>query len=398
MNAAESVTATFTQEASYLLSIGVSGSGTVTSTPVSNPNVSCPSTCSTLYPVGTNVTLTATPSGGGSFTGWGGACSGNSTTCLLPMTSAESVTAFFSTSGGSPSSRAWVSGLLGSDANACTRSSPCLTFAAALAQTTAGGEIDVLDPGDFGPVTITKAISIYGDAISGGGILTASGTSSIVINAGANDAVNLRDLILDGVGASGTSGVVFSSGGRLHIQHCVIQGFSTTGITLSPGTGSASTANVAIQDTAIINNSAGIVVKPSGGIAAEVSLTGVKIDNNTGGGLRVDGTAGTGAINLAIADSSVSFNASNGINAVSGPGNVTVDIARTVVAANALAGIQANQSKGGIVNVTVGRSVIYDNNVSFEALGGASLLTYSNNQVTGNIANGTGFTGGAALQ
>jgi hypothetical protein len=272
-----------------------------------------------------------------------------------------------------------------------------LTFTAALTQTTAGGEIDVLDPGDFGPVTITKAVSIYGDAISGGGILTASGTSGIVISAGANDAVNLRDLIFDGAGASGSSGIVFNSGGRLHIQNCVIQGFSTTGITLSPGTGSASTANIAIQETAIINNAAGIVVKPSGGIAAEVSLNGVNIDNNAGGGLRVDGTAGTGGINLAIADSSVSFNASNGINAVSGPGNVTVDIMRAVVAANALSGIQANQSKGGIASVTVGRSVIYGNTNALEALGGASVLTYSNNHVTGNVANGSGFSGGATL-
>ena len=81
---------------------------------------------------------------------------------------------------------------------------------------------------------------------------------------------------------------------------------------------------MSVQDTTVIGNAAGILIKPTGGIAAEISLNGVKIDNNTGGGLRVDGTGGTGAINLAIADSSVSFNASNGINAVSGPANETV--------------------------------------------------------------------------
>jgi hypothetical protein len=169
-------------------------------------------------------------------------------------------------------------------------------------------------------------------------------------------------------------------------------------MTFSPGVGSASAAKMAIRGATIINNAAGILVKPSGGIAADVSLNGVHIDSNNGGGLRVDGTGGTGAIDVAIADSSVSFNASNGINAVSGPGNVTVDVMRVVIAANVLSGVQANPSRGGIASVTVGSTAIYRNNVALEAVGGGSLLTYSNNQVTGNVTNGSGFTGSAPLQ
>jgi hypothetical protein len=287
---------------------------------------------------------------------------------------------------------------LGNDANPCNRMSPCLTFAAALAQTTAGGEIDVLDPGDFGPVTISQAVSIYSDEIGKTGIMTSPGTSGIIVNAGANDTVNLRGLIFDGTNASSTSGVVFNSGAKLRIENCVFQGFSTSGIVFSPGVGSASIAKMAIRDAAIINNASGILVKPSGGIAAVVSLNGVNIDGNNGGGLRGDGTGGAGAIDVAIADSSVSFNASNGINAVSGPGNVTVDVMRVVIAANALSGVQANQSRGGIASVTVGSAVIYGNNVALEAVGSGSLLTYSNNQVTGNVTIGSGFTGGAPLQ
>jgi hypothetical protein len=275
---------------------------------------------------------------------------------------------------------------------------PCLTFAAALAQTSAGGEIDVLDPGDFGPVTITKAVNIYNDGVGVAGLMTSPSTSGIIISAGANDTVSLRGLIFDGVNASATSGVVFNSGARLNIQNCVVQGFTTSGITLAPGAGSANTSNIAIRDTTIIDNTVGILIKPTGGIAAVVALNGVNIDNNDGGGLRVDGTGGTGAINVAVADSSVSFNASNGINAVSGPGNVSVDITRGVIAANALSGIQANQSRGAIASVTVGSSAIYGNNVALEAIGGGSLLTYANNQVTGNLANGSGFSGGAPLQ
>ena len=124
---------------------------------------------------------------------------------------------------GSP--QTWVSSL-GSDANQCTRAAPCMTFAGAMAGTLPGGEIDVLDPGDFGPLIITKAISIYNVALGVGGIVPGPATSGIVINAGVKDVVNLRGLIFDGATASGTSGIVFNSGAGLNIENCVIQGFS----------------------------------------------------------------------------------------------------------------------------------------------------------------------------
>src|SRR5260221_4167848 len=58
-------------------------------------------------------------------------------------------------------SRTWVSGV-GDDANPCSRTAPCKTFAGAISKTAAGGEIDALDPGGFGAGTITKAITIAG--------------------------------------------------------------------------------------------------------------------------------------------------------------------------------------------------------------------------------------------
>ena len=376
MNAAQSVTATFAQPA-YTLNVSVSGNGTVTSSPA---GVSCPSVCTMNYASGTPVTLTATPTGGATFSGWGGACSGNGS-CLVTMNSLESVTAIFSASAPSPSARTWVSATLGSDANPCTRMSPCLTFAAALTQTTAGGEIDVLDPGDFGPVTITKSVSIYGDAPGVAGVIPSPGTSGIVISAGSSDVINLHDLVFDGVNASGTSGVVFTSGARLNVNRCVFQGFTTSGMTLSPGVGGANTTLLAVQNTTILNNATGILIRPTGGIAANVRLRRLHIDNNSGDGLRVDGTGGSGAINVAIADSSANFNAGNGIDAVSGPGNATVDIMRVVAVANGSAGIQSNQAGGGTASVTVGSSLLCTNAIGIQATGGASLLSYGNNHV-----------------
>jgi hypothetical protein len=296
---------------------------------------------------------------------------------------------------GSP--QTWVSSL-GSDAGQCTRAAPCLTFSAAMTNTIPGGEIDALDPGDFGPVTITKAISIDGEALGVGGILPGPGTSGIVINAGVKDVVNLRGLIFDGATGSGTSAIVFNAGAGLNIENCVIEGFSGAGIALLPGAGSANTVRFSVHNTPILNNGSGLLIKPTGSIAAAVVLKGVSIDNNSGGGLRADGTGGAGAINVAIADSLVGFNAGNGFNAVSGLGSVvTVDIIRVAVLSNGANGIQANQSSGGTASVTVGSTVIFGNDVGVTALGGASLFSYSNNQVTGNTSNGS-FTGGAGLQ
>src|SRR5438552_14854333 len=93
-------------------------------------------------------------------------------------------------------SRTWVSGV-GNDADPCSRTAPCKTFAGAISKTAAGGEIDVLDPGGFGAVTITKAITIDGGGTFGSVLV--SGTNGIIVQAGANDVVILRRLSLQGV-------------------------------------------------------------------------------------------------------------------------------------------------------------------------------------------------------
>src|ERR687886_1417639 len=91
--------------------------------------------------------------------------------------------------------RTWVSGV-GDDANPCSRTAPCKTFAGAISKTAAGGEISVLDPGGFGAVTITKAITIDGDGTLAG-ILAAS-VNGVIVNAGVNDVVVIRSISING--------------------------------------------------------------------------------------------------------------------------------------------------------------------------------------------------------
>ena len=89
-------------------------------------------------------------------------------------------------------SRTWVSGV-GDDANPCSRTAPCKTFAGAISKTAAGGEIDALDPAGYGAVTITKAITIDGGGGQVASVLV-SGTNGIVVQAGVSDTVILRNL------------------------------------------------------------------------------------------------------------------------------------------------------------------------------------------------------------
>jgi Domain of unknown function (DUF4145) len=131
--------------------------------------------------------------------------------------------------------RTFVSGK-GTDAGTCALTAPCRTFAFALTQTAAFGEIDVLDPAGYGPVTITKAISIVNDGVGTAGIHEGSG-NGVTINAGVNDSVSLRGLTIQGRGQAGANGILFNTGGNLAIENCVIRSFGTAGINIAPSTG-----------------------------------------------------------------------------------------------------------------------------------------------------------------
>src|SRR3954453_4341240 len=122
--------------------------------------------------------------------------------------------------------RTWVSGV-GDDANPCSRTAPCKTFAGAISKTAAQGEINVLDPGGFGAVTITKAITIRSDHIEAGVLV--SGTNGINVNAGATDTVVLEGLDIEGIN-TGLNGVQFNSGLQVYIIRCAIRRFAQNGV------------------------------------------------------------------------------------------------------------------------------------------------------------------------
>src|SRR5438132_1999742 len=122
--------------------------------------------------------------------------------------------------------RTWVSGV-GDDVNPCSRTAPCKTFAGAISKTADGGEIDALDPGGFGTVTITKSITIDGGATLAS--ILASGVTGVNINdQGANTkTVTLRRLTINGAGTTlGIHGVRIFSALKVNVQNCYIYDFS----------------------------------------------------------------------------------------------------------------------------------------------------------------------------
>ena len=179
-------------------------------------------------------------------------------------------------------SRTWVSGV-GDDANPCSRTAPCKTWAGAISKTAVGGTINAIDSGGFGAVTITKSITIDGGGVEASAL--ASGTNGIIINAGAGDVV-LRDIDITGVdtnpdACTSPNGVQIVSAGSVRLERLSISGFNrgvNAPLTSSPGGGSAA---LAFDDIDVVNNCEyGLRIAPEGGGTARATLDGVAISGS----------------------------------------------------------------------------------------------------------------------
>src|SRR4051812_31470844 len=155
--------------------------------------------------------------------------------------------------------RTWVSGV-GDDANPCSRTAPCKTFAGAISKTAAGGEINCIDPGGFGGVTITKALAIK-CRYTEGGVLVA-GTNAIVVNAGVNDKVTIAGLDINGLNGTaspGLNGIRILSAKQVNIIDNEIYGFNGAGIDINP---TSSQMRVVAAKNHIHDNNVGFMQAP----------------------------------------------------------------------------------------------------------------------------------------
>lgn len=226
----------------------------------------------------------------------------------------------------------------------CSIASPCRSFAAAITATSPGGEIIVQDSAGYGPVTVTKAVSIIAPPGIYGGISVFSG-NGVTINAPGATVV-LRGLSINGQG--GANGILVQQAARVRVENCVVSNMGAQGIYHQ-----ADNAEVIVLDTISRDNG-------DGGFAlvaanASIVLDHVRSEHNVNVGFYIAPTPGSTAANATIADSLFAENGGIGIWADTVGGALTsIQVQRTILANNASYGFQATSAAAlSYANVTL---------------------------------------------
>jgi hypothetical protein len=290
----------------------------------------------------------------------------------LNLLAVASLGLVFSTLANAQATRTWVSGV-GDDANPCSRTAPCKTFAGAISKTAAGGEIDCLDPGGFGQVTITKSITL--DCNAGvGSILGSSGSSINIVDPTPSTptiVVTIRNLSLIGVSPA-TNGINVSSAKQVNLKSLVIQQFTNAGVNVA----TSASVSIAMSDVFISNNAIGIQASTSAGNAV-IDGSGLRVVNNA------VGVKGLTFSLMTFRDCNISLASAQGV--VQTAGGSQINLVHSVLSSNAT----AVQSVGGSTIRIVGNAFV-QNGTALNTNGGtiASDLT--------NVNAGNGVVGAAS--
>jgi hypothetical protein len=286
----------------------------------------------------------------------------------------------------------WVSALGDDGSPSCSRAAPCRNFAVALSKTTSGGEISAIDPGGYGMLTITKSITINGIGTYAG-ILNTFFTG-IVVSAGAEDRVVLRNLAIRGAGTSNGVAIAFMAGRHLTLENVAISGFTLRGIDFSAGVSNGSTVGMHLRNVRITkaaNNTSsptGIFIRnsPGPGVAAatleEVTLSGLTNGLEVG----INGRA-------TVRNSVISGNKRHGI--LASHLSARIDVEGSQIAFNELTGVNAAVSGA---TIRLANNEIY-NNTNGIAIGVNGIVSSAgNNRVAGNTSSAPPNGGAVPLQ
>ncbi len=288
----------------------------------------------------------------------------------------------FTSMANAQATRTWVSGV-GDDANPCSRTAPCKTFAGAISKTASGGEIDCLDPGGFGTLTITKAITI--DCDSGAGGVLSSGTFGITINAPTTDVVIIRNLQVSGAGVTlGTTGINVIAAKAVFLEDVWVQQYSGAGVNV--GINQSADIQVMLQDCNIAQTAVGVQVANAGTGHANVTIHDTRIQNSSSNAVG----AGNGSIIL-VKDSQIQGSPIGVIESGLGGQGATVTVSNSSfqnITGNAL------QATGGGAILSFANAFINVGGVAF-FLGGGSIFTGGDNFIAGG---GTGAATGPAAR
>lgn len=286
----------------------------------------------------------------------------------------------------------------GADVGTCTLTAPCRTFAYAIGQTAAKGEVIALDSGGYGVVSITKSITLSAPPGVYAGISATSG-DAVVISAIAGNKVTLHGLTVNDQG-SALSGIVVAGAALTHVERCVISGFDR-GIEYNVASGSA----VIVSDSTLRDNQLGIDATGSGssgrlevvrsyfhGNSQAIQLTNVNrasiVDSHFARNTWAIGADNTAAAteytSLVIDRTAVVENSNTGVSALgSATALAMVNITNSTVAGNSV-GIQASIS--GYIRVA--GTQITGNTYGIDAFGSGVMATLGTNMLYGNGSNG----------
>ena len=284
------------------------------------------------------------------------------------------VSIFVAASMSAQATRTWVSGV-GDDANPCSRTAPCKTFAGAISKTAAGGEISVLDNGGFGAVTITKAITIDGSAVHAS--ILHSGTNGVVISlstlTGGNNVI-LRDLSINGTGGTGANGlngvrVIGSNATNVFIEDCDFQR-AQRAVDISP---TVSGFKVYMKNVDIRNMSDdAIESQPSAGQTVMVAMEQVRVRNSSLAGFHsVRGT------NASITNSLFQGNV-DGIRIDDSSSHLR--LSESIMSENTGVGLL----NGGTATTTLDGCELAGNGVGLQNNTGGTVFGFGNNAITYN--------------
>lgn len=242
-------------------------------------------------------------------------------------------------------------GLMANTASNCSIAKPCRAFSEAIGVTDPKGEVIVLDSAGYGPVTITKSVSIIAPPGVYAGISVFAGFNGVIVNA-PGAIVVLRGLSINGQG--GNRGIFLQAAARLRIESCVVSGMGVAGITHN-----AAGAEMVVLDTIVRDNTgSGIVVV---GDLPSTLLDHVRVEHNTGDGLSFAPTPGSLGARATVVDSVFTHNEGKGIGAGTLVGaTITIVVERSVMSYNGQDGFAAIAGAGS-ARVTLTRNAINDN-------------------------------------
>lgn len=295
---------------------------------------------------------------------------------------------FFSVTVSAQATRTWVSGV-GDDVNPCSRTAPCKTFAGAISKTAANGEINTLDPGGYGTVTITKSMTIDGST-AGLASLLAAGTTGITINALSTDTVILRNLSINGAG-TGINGIRILNAKAVYIENCVIFNFAGNSATNGRGITDErahSGGLLFINNTTVEKNvQSNLFVSPTGG-AVTVQIK----DSRFIGSTSNSGAAIRGGSKASIRNSVFSGNFNFGIIAEADIAGTTMTIDSSDISNNGTGvAVATNSPVAQIAN-----NVISGNGTG--VLVSSGIMRSTNNRIDGNGVNVNGILSGYNVQ